>query len=252
MSELDNFLKDLEGAPTDDLLEKPLEVEEAKVEPEKVETEDEVKLKNRRERRLYEKFESRGKEVNALTEEVVKLRNIVESQTVRQNSGDAEYLKKVERIFGDASPEAREATELLKGALQGVHDTARKEALDEALTRFEQDKRQEQEAVANEEKNLDEILDAVEEDHGIDMSDEAERKGFLGLLEKLSPKDKEGNIVEYADADATAELYKSRKVAPSTRAKELAGRSMVHSGASGESKLQSDANERFLIEHGII
>lgn len=252
MSEQIDFLKDLEIKPEDDVLEQPL-TEETPEESKQDDTEEpEVKLKNRRERRLFERLENRGKEVSALAEEVVKLRNVVESQNLRQNSGDAEYLKKVERIFGDATPEAREATEILKEALRGVHETARKEVLDEAVNRIEKSRTAESEAVAQEEDRLDEILDHVEENYGIDMDNEAERKGFLSLLEKISPKDKEGNIIEYADPDSTAEIYKSRKETSSNRAKELAGRSMVRGGATGESKLQSDSIERYLKEEGII
>lgn len=244
MNEQEKFLSDLD-IKTDDILDKPL-TEEPEVETQKEETEEETeqKAKNRRERRLLEKNQQLREEAIAAS---ARLQALTEAQAIRKESEPAEYLKRIEKIYGNATPEAQEATQLLKEALEGVKLSAREEALEE----YEKRRNSESEEVRKEEAKLDEILDKVEDEHGIDMDGE-DRKGFLSLLEKLSPKDRDGNIIEYADPDTTAEIYLSRKERPNVRAKELASRSMTRSGASSESKIEENAAIRFLRENDII
>lgn len=242
-SEQEEFLKEL-GVKQDSALEMPIEG----VEPAKEETpeEQEMKLKNRRERRLSDKWQKEREANIALTS---RLQAISESQNLRKETEESDYLKRVDKIYGNATPENVEATQLLKEALQGLE----KQATERALERMEAERAKESEALSQEEKNLDEMLEQVEDDTQLDLSEgSADRKAFLTLLEKLSPKDKDGNIIEYADAGSTAEIYLSRKEKSNAHAKELAGRSMVHSGASQPSKLEDDAAVRLLKENGII
>lgn len=239
-SEQQKFLADLEVK--DDVFEKPL-TEEPITEEVKEPEDEEFKAKNRRERRLLEQNQRLREEAIATQ---ARLEGIKEAQSLRQEE-PAEYLKRIEKIYGTNTPEAVEATNLLKEALEGV----RKTAAEDAYKRFAEEKGSEQQAVQEEERNLDEILDHVEEEYGIDMSGD-DRQGYLTLLEKVSPKDRDGNIIEYADPDTTAELYQSRKEKSASRAKELASRSMTRSGATQESKLMDDAATRFLRENGII
>ena len=240
MSEQTEFLKELE---VDDVLTKPL-TEETEVQEETAEDAD-MKLKNRRERRLAAKLQA---EREANIDLNARLQTITESQALRKGTEEADYLKRIEKIYGNATPEAKEATELLKEALQGLKESAKTEALAELDGR----QTSETQAVKTEERNLDNIMDTVEEEYGIDMSNDSERKGFLTLLERVSPKDSDGNIIEYADPDTVAEVYLSRKERSSSRAKELSSRSMTRSGASQPSKLEDDAAVRFLRENGII
>ncbi len=247
MNETEKFFEDL-GLKQDSSLDTPLEVP---VESSEKEEEGEESPKNRRERRLMRRLEQRGTETSQLAEEVVKLRNVVESQTLRTDKA-ADYLKKVEKLFGNSTPEGKEATELLKEVLREVHESARNEAKQDMLAEVESRESNESEAVKAEERNLDEIMDNIEDDYDIDFSNETDKQGFLTLLEKVSPKDRDGNIIEYADPDTTAELYLSRKERSSDRAKELASRSMTRSGQSQPSKLEDDATVRYLKEIGLI
>ena len=241
MSEQTEFLKDLDIDQKKDVLDAPLDDPEKKEEtPEDAE----MKLKNRRERRLAEKWQA---EREANIDLNARLQTIKESQVLREEPV-AEYLKRVEKIYGNATPEAIEATNLLKEALQGVKDSAKQEALAEVEARAGN----ESEAVKKEEQTIDDMLDEVEDEYDVDMSDSDTRKGFLTLLEKVSPKDQDGNIIEYADASTVYELYELGKQKSSNRAKELASRSMTRSGASQPSKLEDDAAVRFLKENGII
>lgn len=250
MNEQEKFLEEL-GVKEESILDKPLELPvEDNAEPKEESAEEtEQKAKNRRERRLLGQLEDARKEVFMTN---ARLEAIKEAQSSRQNTEEADYLKLVDKIYGNATPEATEATELLKKALQGVHESARKEALDEAISKVREEREKESKEVQEEEKNLDEMLENLEEDHNADFSNEDTRRGFLNLLEKLSPKDRDGNILEYADPDTTWEIFTERTQKSSSRAKELASRSMTRSGASQESKLETDSTERFLRDNGII
>lgn len=244
-TEQQRFLEELEVG-VEDVFEKPL-TEETVVEPEKKEEtaeETEQKAKNRRERRLLEKNQQLREEAIASN---ARLQALTEAKQIQEGAEPADYLGRVEKIYGNATPEAAAATELLKSALEGLKLSAKQEALQE----FDKQRGAEKEATRKEEEALDHILETVEDEHGIDMSGD-DRKGFLALLEKLSPKDKDGNIIEYADSDATAELYLSRKEKPNDRAKELASRSMTRSGSSAPTKIEEDATVRYLKENGII
>ena len=198
--------------------------------------------KNRRERRLMEKLQSEREASIALA---AKLDVITQSQSSR--SEQSEFLDIAERIYGTQTPELREATELLKTALMGVKDEAKKEALAE----WQNLRQKEQDAVSSAEKRIDSMIESIEDERNIDLSD-AHRQGFLKLLEKMSPKDRNGNITEYADHYAVWDVYQSQIKKPVNPAKDLASKTMTTGASSGNSNLTNEANERWLIENGLI
>lgn len=247
MDETKQFLEELDSKPENilDKLDAPDSVVEPIAEVKEPEEDNEFKAKNRRERRLVEQNQR-------LREEAIASRAreeaLAEARKINEGTQTAEYLKLLEPIYGNREPGQAEATELLKKAFQGMKDENKREILEE-LAKRESD---ESKAVEKEEEALDEILDNVEDKHGIDFSQEATRQGYLTLMEKLSPKDREGNIIEYADGDAVAEVFKSTQKQSNQRAKDLADRSMVRSGASQPSKLEDDATVKYLKEIGVI
>jgi hypothetical protein len=242
MSEQSEFLKELDIQEDSNVLNAPLTEET----PEKEETEEdaELKAKNRRERRLLEKYQRAKEEAIAYA---ARLQAIGDAQQIRGTTEESEYVERIKRIYGDATPEAKEATNLLVEAFKGVEESATQRALEKLAAEKEAESQQ----VKIEESTLDEIADKWEDTYGIDMSDESVRKGIFTLLERLSPKDEEGNIKEFADEDAVAELYLASKEKSSNRAKELSSRSMIR-GGSQESKVAQSAIERDLIERGLI
>ncbi len=199
--------------------------------------------KNRRERRLMEKLQGEREAAIALA---AKLDAITQSQAARTEQ--AQFLEVAERIYGTQTPELREATELLKTALLGAKDEAKREALAE----WERLRQSEQQAVSSAEKRIDEMLENIEDERNIDLSNSPHRAGFLKLLEKMSPKDKDGNITDYADHYAVWEIYESQIKKPVNPAKEVAARTMTQGTASGNSNLSNDVHERWLRENGII
>lgn len=242
LSEQQKFLQDLEHVPTAPL--------ERGVSPEKEITSEPVKPEkdeeggNRAYRRLQAKYQAERESSIRLAERLQAL----EDAKAATKDDAADYLKKVERIYGSDSPEASAATELLKTALMEVKETAKMEAL-EAL-RAEQ--AQAQQSVAKEEETLDAMIEEIEDENNVTLDDQT-KKGFFQLLEKLSPKDREGNIVAFADHHAVWEELQARKQqAQGNRAKDLASRSMVKSGTGVESNLQEDVMTRYLKDNGLI
>lgn len=242
MNETDQFLDELKdnNGSEDPFgeIEVPTEKKEEDIDPEEAPE----SVKDRRHRRLEEKLQAEREANIAMA---ARLETLAEAAKSTETS---EYLKQVERIYGTDTPEAQTATELLKNAIQG----ARKEAVEEALSTFREEQQKASEATRKEEQALDSMIDDIEDTYGTALTKDQQR-GFFTLLEKLSPKDRDGNVIEYADHHAVFEEYQNRLAKkPENRAKELSSRSMTQSGASGESKLQVDATERFLRENDLI
>lgn len=247
-SELQQFIDDT--TQPQDIFEQPLNPEQGGGEQQGdagySSEDDETKLRNRRERRLAAKLQQ---EREAGIEMAARLRAITEAQQLRQDP-DADTLQSIERIYGTDSPEAKEATQLLKNALQGVEERATERAI--ALMREEQQAAKQQ--VAQAEQEVESILEELEEEYNIDLTtNDTARASYLKLLERMSPKDRDGNITQFADHHAVWDVYQSRQKPPvDNRAKDLSARSMVQSGASKDSTIQEDATARYLRENGII
>ncbi len=235
------FLDELEHQNQENPLEQPL-IPEAETVAE-APKEDETEARNRRERRLETKYRAERESSIALA---AKLEVLTEAQKFsRENTTEVDET--IARIYGTNTPEAAEATALLQKALSNVENRA----TEKALEKFREEQKQQQEAVLNEEKTLDGLVEQIEDENHIEM-DAQTRKGFFTLLERLSPKDAEGNVVQYADHRAVWEQLQAAKQPVHNRAKDLASRSMVRTGASPSSSVQDDATVRFLKENGII
>lgn len=269
MNEQEEFLKDLKGdTERFDILTAPLipeekskeddskeddEDEKGAVGEQKGETEDDdleaiagIKPRNRQERRRLEKLAADRESAIFLQGKLAAREEAKESVT---EEGD--WLKSVERIYGTDTPEAQLATDLLKKAVLGARDDAKAQAL--AEMRSEMQARQTQDAEADTE--LDGFVEEIEDTYNVRLT-EAQEQGYFKLLEKMSPKDAKGNVIEYADPHAVWEVYqeraKARGSATNNRAKQLSDRSMTASGASQGSALKDDAATRFLRSEGII
>ncbi len=248
MNEQEQFLSGLEEDGSS-VLDQPLDpttTEEA-VATEEMSQEDVLAFRRRREKRLEEKLQAERESNIAMA---AKLEVITDSQAVRKEPG--QYLSAVERIYGTESPEAREATEILKAALQQVEESA----VEKAYARYQEQTQAETQAVQAAEVELDNFLEDIEDEFNVDLTSkeaEAQRKGYFKLLERMSPKDRDGNITSYADHIAVWEEYQERtKKKPDNTARNLASRSMTQSGSSSDSNVMNDALTRQLMENGII
>lgn len=235
----EEFLKELEDKK-DEVFANP---EEVALEPEKEpEDTDEDKF-NRRERRLQAKYQAERESSIALA---ARLEALTEAQKFsRENTPEVDET--IARIYGTNTPEASEATALLQKALSNVENRA----TEKALEKFREEQRQEREAVQQEEKSLDGMIEEIEDEYGVTL-DKQSKQGFFTLLEKLSPKDRDGNIKDYADHHAVWEELQARRKPDSSRAKDLASRSMVKTGASPATSVEDDATARYLKEQGLL
>lgn len=249
-SEMETFLGDIpvaEQQVSDDVFG---ENKAPEVKPEQGETDDEHSgRKERWERRLREKYQ---KERESNIQLAAKLEAVTEAQKFAREANTGEVDTSLLTLYGD-NDAGRQAARLTQDLLNKTKEQARQEALEA----FRQEQSQAQQAVKDQQVALDEMLESVEDEFTVDLTSNTPaarkaRQGFYAALEKMSPKDKEGQVIDYADPLATWEYYQSTQKSDNNRAKDLGSRSMVKSGASGESKLEQSATERFLADAGII
>jgi hypothetical protein len=211
------------------------------------EDDDNFSPKNRRERRLSSRLEA---EREANIRLAARLEAIAEIKKDTEQDG-ADQLSAIERIYGTDSPEAREATNILKQALLGIKEQAKREALAE----IEKIREQESTAVKSAESTLDSMIEEIEDEFDVDLTSpqsEQDRINFFKLLQRMSPKDRDGEIIGYADHYAVWEAYQARKQQPrDNTAKNLASRGMSE-GTPIKSETSDKAIESFLRANNII
>lgn len=228
--------------PEENILEQPLNPDTEEAKQEDIDPEEQPEeVKNRHHRRLEEKVRVEREANMAMA---ARLEVLTEAKKARENETDD--FKALSRIYGEDTPEAREATEILKQSLTSLEERA----VERAYERLQEDRRKEAESVRQEERQLDAMIDEIEAS-GAKVSPEAE-KGFFRLLEKLSPKDSNGNIIAYADPVATWEQYKAATKKTDTTAKDMSSRSMTRSASSSPTTANDDATRQLLREAGII
>lgn len=251
MSEKDNFLQDLENDQDQgvDILNQPLEpVDDTQEQDEgddnqTVDEDGDLKPRNRRERRLTRKL-------NAERESSIFLAGKLEARTEAERSitEEADYIKSVERIYGTETPEAILAGDLLKKAIVGARDDAE----NRAYNRIQSERQQELEAERKATDVLDGFIEDIEDTYDVTMTDAMETS-YFALLQKMSPKDAKGIVIEYADPHAVWEIFqeKLKNKPKNNRSKELSNRSMTQSGTQQASTLQNDTDAKFLKDNGI-
>lgn len=245
-NELDQFLSDVSVDQSEDAFNPNPEQgaeEEARQPEEEPEEQPEFKPKNRRERRLQQKLEAERLSSIQLAE---KLDAVL---SAKGSNEEADYLQAIDRIYGTDSPEALAATEILKNALLGLKEDAKRAALEEIRS----ERQRESSAVAEAEEELESIIDDLEDTYGVELTDTQEQ-AYFALLQKMSPKDKNGEVISLADPHAVWEVFAEKMSTrkPDNRAKELSARSMTQSGATKDSTLTEDAGLRALRDMGIL
>jgi hypothetical protein len=238
MSQQEEFLKEvksdipvLNDDQFADLLDKPKKKEEPQAEK-PISEEDEDKPKARR----YRRMEQRMKEIedmNIALNERVKVLSEAEKYA-QENAGevDPDLIK----VFG-TTEDGKQLTSIFQKKFKEVQENAEKSALE----RIRQEEISAKEEMARESKTIDNAFENIEDKFGVDLSgsnktSRALRDGFIDFIEAISPKDETGEIIEYADFETSFETYKQlaernkpREV--SERQRELADRSMTHSGS---------------------
>lgn len=248
MSETTKFLEDIKSDETKiDVFEEPFVPVDVDGGIAK-ENEQDNREARRAKKALREERAASAQVAKNLADATERLTRIDEVRKVSENPSEA--LKAIEKIYGNATPETAAATELLKSAFAGM----KQEARDEALAVFREEKVKQEKEVESEVQNIQTMLEDLEDEYDIDLTStqaETTRKGFLATLEKLSPKDRDGEIIAFADPHAAWEVYNNRPRRTENRAKDIADRSMSQS-VSSESKTRENSDLRWLRENGII
>ncbi len=222
---------------------------EADKAPEPEEKKEDEGHKNRHHRRLEAKLQAE-REANIHLN--ARVQALTEAAKFNQEFGAKTLDERLVTLYGD-DENGKKAALITQSLLADTAKSAREQALED----FRETQRKEAQEVKESEQFIDGQLEELEDEHGIDLTSNAPaarkaRSEFLGMVEKFSPKDEDGNVAEFADFSEVFDVFqKTRERPTNTRQKDLASRGQVRSGSSS-SKVEDIAGEKFLKDAGII
>lgn len=142
----------------------------------------------------------------------------------------SKVINSFEGIIGNDTPEKVSALNSLKEALNDMDASAVRVAEEKINEIRDRDLREDQEA----EQELENAFETIEDTFDVDLTSQRAtktRQEFITFVEKIAPKDRQGNIVDYPDMTSAWETFSEMKRATQvpSRAKELAARSISRS-----------------------
>lgn len=215
--------------------------------PEVEETREELPedLKNRHVKRLEAKIQSEREANIAMS---TRIDALSEAQKLRQETSISSWEEKARRIYGNEKPENAVASDLLVQSIREAKEEAKREALEETQRTYREQEREED----KEAKTVTSYIEQIEDQYGVDFTSSesaiAKQKEFRNLWFRLSPKDSNGDVTDYADPFEVFEIFNQ---GTTNRGKDSSSRSMVRS-QSVETKVQDDATTKYLRENGIL
>ncbi len=129
------------------------------------------------------------------------------------------------RLIGNDTPEK---VAMIREA-QARDERMLEQAEERAFNRLS---RHEQEAIAEErgaQEELGNALESIEETFDVDLSNQKLRSEFLTYVERIAPKDKDGEIIEFPDMNSAWETFNERRTPQNSRAKQLASQGLSRS-----------------------
>ena len=144
------------------------------------------------------------------------------------------------KLVGNDTPEKREALKGLAEYMESLPQKAQ-EQFEQKMLEQQQEAAQEDAAALNE---LNSGFEDIEDSYGVDLSSntaqaQRTRSAFVEYLRKVSHKNEDGEVDQFADIPAAWEEFQERnKPQSASRAKELASRSMTRSTDSGSAAPQ--------------
>lgn len=135
-------------------------------------------------------------------------------------------------IIGNDTPEKVNALKQLERALNNADNRASQKAVEH----LDSIRLQEVQADRQAEEELSNAFDDIENNFGVDITSNSPvarktRSDFVTFVEKIAPKDREGNIQDYPDMNSAWETFSEMRKANQqpSRAKEIASRGMTRS-----------------------
>jgi hypothetical protein len=237
---IQDFLNDIPQNNVPDFFQVPEKEREEDVEEEDVPE----SAKNRRHRRLETQLAS---EREARIRAEAKAEAISDARKMSQESGVDEELV---RLYGADNKEAIQLH-------QALLDRTLSKAEDNAVARMRAEQEREAEEVKRYENLIDTQFESIEDEYNVDLTSNAPaarraRNDLIEMMNKLSPKDENGNITAYADFGAAWDILQSQKEKPdNTRNKDIASRGMTKSGSADNTISEHEAGRRQLRAMGI-
>lgn len=163
------------------------------------------------------------------------MESVKQPEARQEKPGDDDTASVVDAftaIIGNDTPEKKAALASLERALGNVDQRASQKAVDQIKEIRQQELREDREA----EEALEEAFDEIEESYGVDLSSTSAiakktRSDFVTYVERIAPKDRYGEIIDYPDMNAAWETFSELRKGTQqpSRAKELASRGMARS-----------------------
>lgn len=132
------------------------------------------------------------------------------------------------QAIGNDTPQKQAALQAYRNALERLDQ----KGATQAQQYIENIQQREQEADREAEEELDEAFENIENNYGVDFSRNTKlRSEFASFVEKIAPKDRNGDIVDYPDMESAWETFSEIKSAnrQPSRNKEIANRGMARS-----------------------
>jgi hypothetical protein len=175
-----------------------------------------------------------------------------EARETTQAPADNRMDDVLTRIIGNDTPEKVQGIKDMKELLTGLTGQAKAEAIAELESRQNAEVEADREA----EVELENAFDNIEETFDVDITSNnpiarKTRQEFVSFVEKIAPKDRNGDIVDYPDMASAWETFSEIKKSTATpsRAKELASRSMARSSQVSKVPDTKGLNFDNIIDH---
>ena len=243
-NEVEDFLNTVKGEVKDDPF-KP----ESKDPFENISSKEEVKADDKGEKEEDEKpipFHKDPKILKFIEKEVSKKlaeQAPSEEQRFKEEIGDKEdeITSVLTRIIGNDTPEKLSAINDFKKVLLARED----KGAEKALKYFQEQQEQEEQVYKEAENEVEQGFENIEEQFGIDLDSPQSsktRNDFIDFVQRISPKDSEGNIVEYPDFVETFSVFQdiNKKTVSNSRNKELASKSISRSTDASNAPVSGD------------
>lgn len=230
-SEVEAFLGDLGSKE-----EAPFSRIEAPVEEPVEEVTDEKPLPFNRDPKIQKYLDKREKEMES------RFRASIGEAKPEANQADDEVTEVLTQLIGNDTPEKVAMVKKFQNILEKGNQKAQQAALAELDSRQQAEVRADAEA----EQELENAFDNIEEAYDVDITSnnplaKKTRQEFISFVEKIAPKDRNGEVIDFPDMNSAWETFNEMKTRTPSRAKTLASRSMARS-SEASAKPQPKAN----------
>lgn len=230
--EIDKFLNGLDEVKDDPFKpesEDPFKQEEEKQEVKEVEDQKEEKPLPFHKDPKIQRFIQ--KEVEKIT---AGMKPTEVQKFIKDTGADSDEVTDVlTRIIGNDTPEKQAAVKDFKKILFEREE----KAAEKAFQKFQEQQQKELEAERQAQEELTRGFESIEESFGVDITSNAPaarkiRGEFVEFIKKISPKNSDGEVIQFPDLQETFSLFQEVKkpVSPqANRSKEIASRGMTRS-----------------------